>query len=88
MEGQRLILNDGTIIEDGSAGYADEFLWLYLQGYSMTQAAFLFLNADKTWKIVYQYGDMEKTYEGFTVCTYIQMDDENTLSVCMKRADR
>ena len=39
MEGRRLILSDGTVIEDGQAGLADGNLWLYLPGYTMQDAA-------------------------------------------------
>ena len=85
MEGQRLILNDGTIIEGGRAGYADGFLWLYLTEITMMQAAQMFFDQDKTQRIEYQYGEMSDVYEGFTVCRSIISDAEGQISVCMVR---
>lgn len=86
MEGRRLILNDGTIIEDGNAGCADGFLWLWLpDGYTMSQAAGLFFDASKTSKIVFQYGEMEDEYDGYTVCINMNMDTGGLVSVCMTK---
>lgn len=85
MEGLRLILNDGTIIENGRAGYAEGFLWCYMTGYTMQQAAMLFWDDSKTAKIVFQYGEMSDEYEGFTNCVNIHIDVDGKVSVCMTR---
>ena len=85
MEGIRLILNDGTIIENGRAGYAEGCLWCYLIGYTMQQAAMLFLDDSKTARIVFQYGEMEDEYEGYTNCVNIHIDMDGKVSVCMTR---
>ena len=53
MEGQRLILNNGIIIEDGRAGYSGGFLWCYITGDTMAEAAAIFLNAENTQLIVF-----------------------------------
>jgi hypothetical protein len=84
-EGQRLILNDGTVIEDGSAGLADGFLWLYAGGYTMTAAAEIFLNPAKTAKIIFQYGGMEDAYTGYTVCKAMIIDGDGNMSVRMAK---
>ena len=83
MEGRRVILKDGTRFENGEAGYASGFLWLYLRGCSMASAASTFMNPLKTDLIVFQYGDMEDRYEGFTKCTDLMDDRNGTISVCM-----
>ena len=85
MEGQRLILKDGTIIENGRAGYAEGFLWLWLPGYTMQQAAALAFDATKTARIVFQYGEMEDVYEGFTNCVNIMSDFDGLVSLCIKK---
>jgi len=85
-EGQRLILNDGTVIEGGGAGYADGFLWLYFTGMTFVQASQLFCDAGKTVHIVYQYGEMENAYDGFTECMTVQIDSDGHVSVCLKKA--
>ena len=87
MEGRRIILNDGTTLEGGEAGYSQGFLWIYLHGYTMMQAAMLFFDPEKTARIVFQYGEMENTYEGFTNCININIDVDGRLSVCMTRED-
>lgn len=85
MEGQRLILTDGTEIENGRAGYAQGFLWLYFSGYTMQEAAMMFFDTGKTSRIVFQYGEMEDAYEGFTVCRNLMIDTDGEISVCMTR---
>lgn len=83
MEGMRLILNDGEVIEDGRAGYSGGFLWLWFTGYTLPQAAVIFFNPEKTERILFQFGEMEKEYTGFTVCTHISIDMDGKVSVCM-----
>ena len=81
--GQRLILKDGTIIEGGRCGYADAHLWCWITGYTMQQAAAIFLDPEKTSRIVYEYGEMSKEYDGFTVCTNLFIDNDGLVSVCL-----
>ena len=82
MEGIRLILGNGTVIENGRAGYASGFLWLHLPGWTMQQAAAAAFDPSAFGNITFQYGEMEDTYTGFTVCTNI-MQDEDEITVCM-----
>lgn len=85
LEGQRLILNDGTTIENGTAGYSEGLLWLWLSGYTMQQAAILFFDPTKTAHIVFQYGDMQDEYTGFTDCRTLTIDADGQVSVCMAK---
>ena len=85
MEGTRLILNDGTIIENGRAGLDSGFLWLYLPGYTMQDAAAIAFNYQKMERIEFQYGEMSDTYSGFTTCRGI-LAREGEIAVCMTRA--
>ena len=80
--GVRLILNDGTVIEEGRAGLADGFLWLRLPEFTMQEAAEIAFDPQKTARIEFQYGGMEDVFEGYTVCTNIMVDD-GRISVCM-----
>ena len=86
MEGLRLILNDGTIIENGRAGYSEGSLWLYLPGMNMMEAAMTVLDTEKTEEITFQYGEEEKSYEGFTNCIRL-ISNEREIAVCMVRGD-
>ena len=87
MEGRRLILNDGTTIEDGSCGYSDRRLWCWISGYTMQEAAAIFFDTNKTTKIVYQYGDMSDEYDGFTVLTHLMIDDDGQVSACLVKGE-
>lgn len=85
--GERLILNDGSVIENGRCGYADAHLWCWMTGYTMQEAAQTFFDPEKTGVIVYEYGEMAQTYEGFTNCVNISIDTDGRLSVCLVRGD-
>ena len=87
MEGRSITLNDGTIIPGGEAGYSEGHLWCWFTGYTMQQAASLFFDAEKTAMIVFQYGDMQDVYEGFTVCTNIGINVDDVVSVCLVRGE-
>ena len=85
MHGVRLILKDGTTIENGRAGYAEGTLWLYLPGFTMPDAAAIAFDYQKTERIEFQYGEMSDTYSGFTTCRGL-MAREGEIAVCMTRA--
>ena len=81
---ERLILNDETVIEDGSAGFAGGLLWLSVP-LTMQDAARVFFDPEKTAEIEYQYGEMNETFTGFTECITLQLTDRNTVNVCMRK---
>ena len=87
MEGQRLILNDGTMIENGRAGYSEGYLWLYFTGYTLPEAGSIFFDQTKTASIIFQYGEMEDVYNGFTVCRNLMIDMDGNVSVCMVKGN-
>lgn len=84
--GHRLILADGTEIENGRAGYDAGYLVLWLPGYTMAEAAAVAFNPLKTDRIVFQYGEMEDEYEHFTTCTTLNMQ-ENEIVVSLRKAE-
>lgn len=83
LTGRRLILNDETIIEDGEAGYSQRNLWLWFTGYTLQEAALMFFDPSKTSHIVFQYGEMEDEYDGYTNCISLQIDVDNRISICL-----
>lgn len=85
--GERLILNDGTQIENGRCGYSDGHLWCWVKDFTMMQAAQVFFDPNKTNRIVYEYGEMSDTYENFTNCTNLMIDSDGIISVCLTRGD-
>ena len=82
--GRRLILNDGTVIENGRAGYDAGFLWMYLPGYTMQEAAAIAFDYQKTERIEFKYGEMSDVYDRFIICRGI-LSGENEIKVCMVR---
>jgi hypothetical protein len=85
MEERRLILKDGKIIEGGEAGYYGGFLWLYIPAMPLSMAVALFDNPAKTGHIVFQYGEMEDAYDGYTSCMGVNIDADGRVSVCMTK---
>ena len=83
VEGMRLILNDGTIIEDGRCGISEGFLWLWFNGYTMQQVAMIFFDPDKIAHIVFQYGEMQDVFDGYTICRTININSDGQISVCL-----
>lgn len=85
MDGRRLILADGTVIDGGEAGYADGFLRCWFDGYTMREASVIFFDPEKTAVIVFEYGEMKDRYEGFTNCRSISVSADGLISVCMTK---
>ena len=84
MTGRRLILADNTVLEDAEAGFATRWLWCYMYGYTMAEAAAMFCNnPEKTARIEYQYGNMSDEYIGYTRCTFLQLDEDGRVCVCL-----
>lgn len=80
--GQRIILNDGSYFEDGRCGFSDGFLWCWVRNITLQQAAGFFFNPDKTGKIVYEYGEKQDEYEGFTSCISLSKQYDE-IAVCL-----
>ena len=91
MEGHRLILNrdinQRVTIENGTAGLAEGFVWCFFDGYTMDQATKIFMNSGNTDQIVFQYGDMQDVYNGYTDFRSISRDMSGRISVCMAKGD-
>ena len=81
MEERKLILNDGTEIEGGYAGISSRGnLWMWFTGYTMAQAVMMFLDPEKTERIVFMAGET-----GYTEMTSINVDANGQFHVGMKR---
>ena len=83
--GVRLILGDVTI-ENGEAGFADDVLRLWIPGMTMMQAAMIVLNPENTQRIIFEYGEMQDVYEGYTECENI-INDDGIISVCLRKGE-
>ena len=88
MTDRKIVLNDGTEIDGGTAGISSEGnLWLYFTGYTMMQTAMMFLDPEKTEKITFIGGETEYIYEGYTNCVNMSLDDVGKFHICMVRED-
>ena len=87
LRGQRLILKSGITIEDGSAGYADGYLWCWFTGMTLPVAASMFFDPANTSVIRYQYGEMEDRYEGYTDCVHMDINAYGQVSICLKKGE-
>lgn len=87
MSGRRLILNSNITIENGTAGCSDGSLWLYFAGYTLQEAATMLFDPANTASIVFQYGEMEDTYEGYTNIRILSVDTDGNISVCLKKGE-
>ena len=83
--GRRLILNDGTVIENGEAGYSQGALWLWFSGYTLSDAAQMVFNPFRMSRIVFEYGEMSDEHIGFTNCITLQIDTDGRISACMTK---
>ena len=81
----RIRLADGTVIEGGTCGYSEGFLWCYFSGYTLQDAAGMFFDPEKTQTIRAEYGEMADVYEGFTACVAFNMNVDGNISVCLKK---
>ena len=84
MEGQRLILADGTIIEDGRAGLSEGLLWMWWPGWTMIDAVGKAFNPSAIGTIIFQYGDMEDTFVGYTSCVNLSQN-MSEITLCMTK---
>ena len=84
--GRRLILADGTTLENGEAGYYDHVLWCYIPGGTIPEMASVFTDPSKTAVIKFEYGEMADVYEGFTNVTALIMS-ENEVKISLRKAE-
>lgn len=77
-----IVLNNGTVIDDGSVGLSEGFLWLFLPGFTMQDAAAIAFDTEAVRRIVWQAGEDEYVYTGYTVCVNIHQDD-GQIAVCL-----
>lgn len=84
--GQRIVFADGTKYENTSAGYSDGVLVVFMNtAITLHEAPEIFFNPNKTSRIVFEYGDMEDTYDGFTHVTNMREDVDKNVSVTLRK---
>ena len=75
----RLVLKDGTILNDCECGYCNGSLWCYLKGLSFNEAFQQFSDPSKLSEITFEYGTetyyRQTIYSGFTNIIAIEKRD-------------
>lgn len=83
--GERLVLKDGTTIDGASAALTGGYLWLWIPGWTMRQAADVMFDPDRTGKIWYMNGEETiNEFTGYTNCVTL-MTEDGQISVCMTK---
>lgn len=82
---RRITLNDGTVFDGCTCGMASGVLWCYLQGVTFTNALAAFTDPQKTSRIVFAYGEMEDTHDGYTTMIAAVDDRHGTISIGLIR---
>lgn len=81
---KRLILADGTVLENCDCGYTNRSLWCFLKGISFGEAFQYFSSPDKFQSVTLELEYMDFTdqikYSGFEAITSI-VQSENTVDV-------
>lgn len=85
MDGTRLILNDGTVIENGRAGLSGGELSLWMPGYSIVQVAMLIADKTKMQRVISSAGGLDNEYVGYTECVLITIDYNGETFVSMRK---
>lgn len=82
----QVILNDGTVIEGGEAGLSSMGnLWIWVPGYTMPQAAMMFLDPEKTGRIIFRHESTDEVFEGYINCTFISVEETGKIRICMQK---
>lgn len=83
---QKLILNDGTELEDSYAAETIDYLFLYINnGMSMLQIMMLMADPEKIVRIIYAAGDNETQYTDYTTVSSITAEHGGMISVSLRK---
>ena len=79
-------MNNGVTYENSSCGYSDGFLWCYIVGHTLSEVAITFIDPTATDVIIFEYGEMSDTYEGYTFVRFMQ-SSENGCDICLTKGE-
>lgn len=84
---QKLILNDGTELNNSYAAETTENLFLYISnGMNMMQVMMLMMDPQKINRIVYQSGENNQTeYDDYTTVMGVTLEYAGMVSVRLRR---
>lgn len=79
----RVILADGTVINDCTIGITASGIWINARGMDIVRAAQLFSDPKRTQTMRFEYGDMYDEVEGFTQVSVFNCDDPQVIKIRM-----
>lgn len=84
---RRITLNDGTIYENSDIGFTNGVICCFINGETATvlNTFPVFSDSAKTEKIVYEFGEKQNTYEGFTHLGGIWEEYGGGITILLKR---
>ena len=84
---QKLILNDGTELENSYAAESVDYLFLYISnGMTMMQVMMLMMDQNKISRIVYESGEANQTeYNDYTTVKSINAEYGGMISVSLRK---
>ena len=83
---QKLILNDGTELNNSYAAESIDYLFLYIDnGMTMLQVMMLMMDQNKISRIVYAAGDNETQYNDYTTVSSITAEYGGMISVSLRK---
>ena len=86
MKGTEIILNDGTILQNGSIGYSDGVIWCCIKDENIVNMFALFADPEKTKHLEFHYGEMVDVYDGFTVIG-AALQNENQAQIMLRKVE-
>lgn len=83
---QKLILNDGTELNNSYAAETIDYLFLYISnGMSMLKIMMLMADPEKIGRIIYAAGNNETQYTDYTTVSSITAEHGGMISVSLRR---
>ena len=86
MTGRQIRLAKGQVYGNAGCGYAEGYLWCYLRGARLAEVMEDFGDPESTERIVFEYGEMEDVYEGFTAVK-VTKEDADGCAVCLWKGE-
>lgn len=79
----RVVLADGTVVNDCSIGITASGIWVNARGMDIVRAAQLFSDPARTQTMRFEYGDMYDEVKDFTQVSVFNCDDPQVIKIRM-----
>ena len=79
----RVVLADGTVINDCTIGITASGIWVNARGMDIVRAVQLFSNPELTQTMRFEYGDLYDEVKDFTKISVFNCDDPSVIKIRM-----